>query len=150
MALQNKILDQLDAVLTKHRELRAHSQYEDCSDRPEMAITTVNALMCNAIKRFAPPNSQYIESMKSLLQRSPVSGSWLSPTWLGFLAPCVLLTLKVTWIRSLSWYMLTFLVISSRWLSIFCPKATKIRPQLSSEAYWKSIYANCASGTRYQ
>jgi hypothetical protein len=86
MALQNKILDQLDAVLTKHRELRAHSQYEDCSDRPEIAITTVNALMCDAIKRFAPPNSQYIESMKSLLQRSPVSGSWLVPHLAGVLS----------------------------------------------------------------
>jgi hypothetical protein len=86
MALQNKILDQLDAVLTKYRELKARSQHEDCSDQPGIAVTTLNMLMSDAISRFAPPNSQYIESMKSLLRQSTVDGAWLVPHMAGILS----------------------------------------------------------------
>jgi hypothetical protein len=82
---QIEILKQLDAVLTKHRELRSGSKYEDCSDKPEIAITTVNALMCDAIGRFAPPDSQYTQSMKSLLQKYTVARAYIVPHLAGIL-----------------------------------------------------------------
>jgi hypothetical protein len=52
MALQNKILDQLDGVLTKYRELKARSQHEDCSDQPEIAVTTLNMLMSDGYQQI--------------------------------------------------------------------------------------------------
>lgn len=86
MALQGaEILKQIDAVLGKHRELRSRSQYDDCSDQPDIDTTGLATLMCETINRFAPPNSQYVESMKAIVKRSHVNNAYVIPHIAGVL-----------------------------------------------------------------
>jgi hypothetical protein len=75
VALLAEVLKQIDAVLSKHRELRSRSQYEDCSDQPDVETTGLTALMCETINRLSPPNSHYFESMKSIVKRSNVDNA---------------------------------------------------------------------------
>jgi hypothetical protein len=68
VALNDEILRQIDELLDRYRKLRSHSQYSDCSDLPELEVTSLITLMGDAINRFSPPNSQYSESMRSILK----------------------------------------------------------------------------------
>jgi len=86
MPLQAEVLKQIDAVLAKHRELRSRSRHEDCSDRPDIDTTALTALMCETINRFAPTNSQYIESMKAIIKRSGVENAYVIPHIAGVLS----------------------------------------------------------------
>lgn len=86
MTHQSEILKQLDAVLGNYRELRASSKWDDCSDHPTITIATLNTRMCDAISRFAPPNSEYIESMRSLLKHATVDGSRILAPLAGILS----------------------------------------------------------------
>jgi hypothetical protein len=85
MPLQTEILAQIDAVLSKHRELRSRSQYDDCSDLPDVEVTGQTALMCETIRRLAPHNSQYIESMKSILSKFGIENAYVVPHIAGIL-----------------------------------------------------------------
>src|ERR1035441_7503301 len=85
MVLQGEILRQIDAVLAKQRELRARSKYDDCSDLSDVDTTGLTTVMCETISRFAPPNSQYSESMKAILKRSGVENSYVIPHIAGVL-----------------------------------------------------------------
>lgn len=86
MALQVEALKQIDAVLGMHGKLRARSKYDDCSDRPAADTTGVATLMCETINRFAPPNSQYVESMKELVKRNNVDNAYVVPHLAGILS----------------------------------------------------------------
>jgi hypothetical protein len=86
MALQGEALRQIDGVLAKHRELRSRSKYEDCSDRPDVETTALATLMCDTINRFAPQNSQYVESMKAIVKRSGIENSYVIPHIAGVLS----------------------------------------------------------------
>jgi hypothetical protein len=68
MALQSEILMQIDGVLARHKALRAQSSYNDCSDQPDQEVTSLITLIADAIRRFAPPTSQYMESMREILK----------------------------------------------------------------------------------
>jgi len=86
MPLQADIIKQIDAILAKHAELRSRSKWEDCSDQPTQAITAVAALMCDAISRFAPTNSQYLEGMRSLVRDFGISSAGIIAPLAGILA----------------------------------------------------------------
>jgi hypothetical protein len=86
MALQAEVLKQIDAVLGKHRELRSRSEYDDCSDQPDVETTGLAALMCDTINRFAPRNSQYLESMKAILRKTSVDHAYVIPHIAGVLS----------------------------------------------------------------
>jgi hypothetical protein len=86
MILQSEIIEQLDAVLDKYTDLRARSKWDDCSDHPTIVIATVNTQMCDAINRFAPPNSQYIENMRSLLKKATVDAPRILAPLAGILS----------------------------------------------------------------
>jgi len=68
MALKNEVLKQIDAVLIKFGALQRRSKYDDLSDLRHMEVTTSITLMCDTIARFAPPQSQFAESMKGLVK----------------------------------------------------------------------------------
>lgn len=86
MPLQVEIaLKQIDAVLAKHRELRSRSKYDDCSDQPDPEVTALITLMCDTIHRFAPPDSQYVESKKAIL-KSGVENPCVVPHIAGVLS----------------------------------------------------------------
>jgi hypothetical protein len=85
MGLQSEILKQIDAVLEKYRQLRASSQYSDCSDQPDDEVTSLTTLMCDTINRFAPVTSQYAESMKVMVKKYGVENTYLIPRIAGVL-----------------------------------------------------------------
>jgi hypothetical protein len=85
MALQSEILRQIDAVLAKHSELRSRSKYDDCSDRPSIDVTALTTLMCETISRLAPANSQYVESMKTIIRQFGVNNAYVVPHIVGVL-----------------------------------------------------------------
>ena len=85
MALQSEILRQIDAVLAKHSELRSRSKYDDCSDRPSIDVTALTTLMCETISRLAPTNSQYVESMKTIIRQFGVNNAYVVPHIAGVL-----------------------------------------------------------------
>lgn len=66
MASKDSILAQIDAALSNFESLRAQSGYNDISDLPKLEITTSATMMCDCIRRFAPRNSSYIESMETV------------------------------------------------------------------------------------
>lgn len=86
MPLQIEILKQIGAVLEKHREVRSRSQYDDCSDRPGVEVTGLTALMCDTIKRLAPHNSQYVDSMNSILHKFGIENGYVVPHIAGILS----------------------------------------------------------------
>jgi hypothetical protein len=85
MAAQSEILRQIDAVLDKHRLLRSRSKYDDCSDQLSEATTNLTALMSETINRLAPPNSQYVESMKTILKKFGAQNVYVIPHIAGIL-----------------------------------------------------------------
>ena len=58
-------IKQIDDILTKHKQLRSKSQYEDCSDQGKVATTELLALMSAAVERLAPLNSHYVTSVRA-------------------------------------------------------------------------------------
>lgn len=85
MSIQSETLKQIDVVLTKYRDLRSRSKYDDCSDQPATEVTALITLMCDTVSRFAPPGSQYIESMKAILKTSGVENAYCVPHVAGVL-----------------------------------------------------------------
>ncbi len=81
MALDDDIIAQIDAVLSRHKGLRSRSKYSDLSDlRDGGEATSILTLMCDTVQRFAPPESQYYKSVSRLLQQyGPDSGHAISP-----------------------------------------------------------------------
>ncbi len=79
------VLKQIDAVLARHRELRDRSQYDDCSDQPDVEVTALITLMCDKISRFASPQSQFIDSMKSMLKKTGGQNPYVVPHITGIL-----------------------------------------------------------------
>lgn len=73
------ILKQIDAVLSRYRDLRRNSKYDDCSDHPKDTRTELLTLMCATIERFAEVKSHYVKSMRETLERlgDPVSSHHL-------------------------------------------------------------------------
>jgi hypothetical protein len=67
MKIQLEAVEQMDAVLSEYKSIRLHSKYSDCSDYSEEDITALVTSMCACIRRFAPLNSHYIESMNVIL-----------------------------------------------------------------------------------
>ena len=85
MSLQADILRQIDGVLERYRQLRARSQYENCSDQPDVDTTDLAVLMCETINRLGPPNSQYVESMKALVKKYSIENAGVIPHIVGIL-----------------------------------------------------------------
>jgi len=85
MALHAEILKQIDAVLETHRQLRSRSRWDDCSDLPDAEVTLVATLMCDTVNRLAPPGSQYVESVKALVERYGVHNKYIVPHTAGIL-----------------------------------------------------------------
>ena len=85
MALQAEVLKQIDAVLGEHRNLRSRSKYDDCSDQPAVNVTALITSMADTINRFAPPGSQYIQSLKAILKNSGVENAYTVPHIAGVL-----------------------------------------------------------------
>jgi hypothetical protein len=131
-------------VLGKHRELRARSQYNDCSDQPDEDVTALITLMCETINRFAPPNSQYLESIKGILRKSGVENAYVVPHVAG-----VLNALHTAYDAG---YLATVTELIHadvfadfvQMASTLFLKDTKIQPLSSSEARSRSIYGICA------
>jgi hypothetical protein len=86
MALKGEILAQIDAVLASHKSLRSRSRWSDLSDLPEENATSISTLMCDTIRRFAPPHSQYIESMQSILKEYGAGNANVVPHMVGILS----------------------------------------------------------------
>jgi hypothetical protein len=87
MALKSDaVLQQIDSALSKYSEMRKNSQYDDCSDFPEPQVTSLITTMCSAIERFAPANSHYAQSMRSLVKEAGPGNSYLVPHIAGILS----------------------------------------------------------------
>lgn len=70
MALNDDIIAQIDAVLSRYKGLRSRSRYSDLSDlQDDGEATSILTLMCDTVRRFAPPESQYYKSVSRLLQQ---------------------------------------------------------------------------------
>lgn len=79
------VLKQIDDVLARHQELRGNSQHDDCSDQPDAEVSALITLMCDMIRRFAPHESQYSHSMKSILEKAGPENSYVIPYIVGIL-----------------------------------------------------------------
>jgi hypothetical protein len=66
MAVKESILKQIDDALSRFQTLTGQSKYTDISDLPILQISMVATAVCDCIRRFAPRNSYYIESMDSI------------------------------------------------------------------------------------
>ncbi|MGP8252572.1 MAG: hypothetical protein ACLQHF_11095 [Terracidiphilus sp.] len=86
MALRNDVLSQIDAVLNRFVSLRRRAQYDDLSDLPDMEVTASITMMCDTIARFAPPQSQYAESMRALVKSYGAANGNLAPHIAGILS----------------------------------------------------------------
>jgi hypothetical protein len=86
MASKADALIQVDAVISKYNELRSRSRWDDCSDLPSKDITAVATLICDTINRFAPPGSEYIESMRALQKRMGIESAVIIPHLAGVLS----------------------------------------------------------------
>lgn len=77
VATTDIILKQIDAVLSRHKQLRAKSKHEDLSDHGEQVTSELLALVIATIERFAPSGSHYLTSTQATLKRmgahSPVN-----------------------------------------------------------------------------
>src|SRR5437764_891704 len=85
MALQAEILTQIDAALERHRQLRSRSKWDDCSDLPDTEVTSITTLMCDTINRLAPPGSQHLESMKTMVKQYGIHHKYIVPHIAGIL-----------------------------------------------------------------
>jgi hypothetical protein len=85
MALQAEILKRIDAALEKHRELRSRSRSDELSDLPDGDVTSLATLMCDTIARFAPAPSQYVESMRALVNKYGIDNEYIVPHVAGVL-----------------------------------------------------------------
>jgi hypothetical protein len=63
------IVDQLDRAEREFAQLRAKSQYGDCSDLPESERTRVIILLGSTIERVAPPGSRYRTESDRIFER---------------------------------------------------------------------------------
>ncbi|TCK75637.1 hypothetical protein [Acidipila rosea] len=69
MALNDEIITQIDEILGRYKTLRSRSKWSDLSDLNDTGEpTAILTLICDTVKRFAPPRSQYSESVSRLLQ----------------------------------------------------------------------------------
>lgn len=86
MALKDEILKQIDLVLTKHKVSKSVSSYSDLGDvLQEGQVTSMAATMSDAIRRLAPPNSQYFQSMEKLMKTYGATNSYVIPHLAGLL-----------------------------------------------------------------
>jgi len=53
------VLEQLDRAAQEYNQLRAKSEYEDCSDQPAIETTRVITILSSTIERIAPLGSRY-------------------------------------------------------------------------------------------
>ena len=51
------VLEQLDRAAQEYNQLRAKSEYEDCSDQPAIETTRVITILSSTIERIAPLGS---------------------------------------------------------------------------------------------
>jgi hypothetical protein len=89
MKAKETIIEQIGALLTKYRNLRSASQYSDLSDLPGATTTSLITSMCECIRRCSTPNSQYSQSVETLLRGYGVDSPAIIPHIAG-----VLLALK--------------------------------------------------------
>jgi hypothetical protein len=77
MAINGEIIAQIDAVSSRFQALRSRARYDDLSDLENpVAVTSILTLICDTVRRFAPPESQYVQSVKELIkQYGPNSGN---------------------------------------------------------------------------
>jgi hypothetical protein len=70
MALNEEIIAQIDEILGRYKALRSRSRWSDLSDLNDSGESiAILTLMCDAVKRFAPPGSQYSDSVSKLMQQ---------------------------------------------------------------------------------
>lgn len=62
------ILQQIDSALEEWRAFSTGAFRDDCSDRPEEDAVKVTTRLASTIKRFAPSNSMYVESLDKVLE----------------------------------------------------------------------------------
>jgi len=53
------VLEQLDRAAQQYNQLRAKSEYDDCSDQPAFETTRVITILSSTIERIAPLGSRY-------------------------------------------------------------------------------------------
>lgn len=83
MALNDEILAQIDEILGRYKTLRSRSRWSDLSDLGDSGESiAILTLMCDAVRRFAPPGSQYYDSVDKLIQQYGPDGH-------GAIAPAV-------------------------------------------------------------
>jgi hypothetical protein len=79
------IVKQIDSVLAKHREMRRKSEDDDCSDQPESETTSLMTLMAAAVRRFSPPQSEYLIELNDLMKLAGVGNTYAMPHLAGIL-----------------------------------------------------------------
>lgn len=79
------IVRQIDDVLQIHRDLRARSKYDDCSDQPDSVATELLTLLCATVERLAPPNSRYLKTMCATLEKAGEVSAYNIPHVAGIL-----------------------------------------------------------------
>jgi hypothetical protein len=80
-----EILAQIEAVLSLYQSKRARSKYSDLRDIDDVQVTSLITLICDTVKRFSPPGSQYADSINSLTKSYGVGNSSMVPHAIGVL-----------------------------------------------------------------
>lgn len=86
MTAKERIIEQMDAALSKYRIEESHSKHKDLSDRPRASVTSAITSMCDCISRFSGPNSQYVHNMQAFLKDYGPGASSVAPHIAGVLS----------------------------------------------------------------
>lgn len=71
------ILNQVDLALERYNKLRSRSQYDACSDQPDIEINEVLTILAATIDRLAPPGSRYLINAHEAIKRSGGTNPYL-------------------------------------------------------------------------
>jgi hypothetical protein len=77
------VVAELDGVIAECRDLRKRSQYDDYSDLPEPETTAMATSLASAIRRLAPTQSQYRESLDGLFKKHGYDNCLILQSLLG-------------------------------------------------------------------
>jgi hypothetical protein len=83
MVDQKAIVAELDGLIADCTALRQRGKYPDYSDLPESETVAMLTSLASAIRRLAPPRSQYLESVDALLKRAGYDNCTILPAVLG-------------------------------------------------------------------
>jgi hypothetical protein len=83
---QKAIVAEIDVLIAEYKAIRQRAKHDDCSDLPEHETVAMLTSMAAAVRRLAPPGSQYLESVNGLLKRAGYDNCAVLPALLGIIS----------------------------------------------------------------